>query len=570
MAQRGGSSGPGRLEALLGAGTTAGLTDGQLVERFAARPSVESAEAAFEALVTRHGPMVRGVCRQVLRDEADADDTFQAVFLVLARRAGSIRDPDLLAPWLHGVALRTARLTRRRRRSMGSLTAEPAAAPEECAVERREAAEVLHEEVGRLPEPQRRAVALCHLEGLTHEEAGRRLGVPASTVGVRLLRARNRLRDRLTRRGFGPGASAFPPTSAIGVTSPRAWAALSHLRGATAGEVPVGVASLATGALHTMTPLKMTAATLLLTIGLAATGAWSLARTPAHPAGPAPAAAAPPVLAAVPAEDPGLAEFRKVYRLDPAQVVKRIPPPFAAWRLADAEARFPFIKENRERRGHLNTLIYRERGGVLKNPSMSFGSPMARGQWLVNLLEGVAGFPAQDVEGPKDLLETPIEADWVVAAEAPPERRVAELDAILHEECKLPIRLRLHEKEREVVVARGRFELKPVLAGVDAIQFYGATLTPNGGGGGGKGTVAECLTWLGRFVEPHRRIMDEVEARPAGPVSWSLNFRSPFTERMTQEDRGDEAVLRHVAEQTGLTFTVEVRKVPILTVERAE
>ena len=89
MARRGETSGPGRLDALLGAGTTLGLTDGQLVERFAARRSVESAESAFEALVSRHGPMVRRVCRQVLRGETDADDAFQAVFLVLARRAGA-------------------------------------------------------------------------------------------------------------------------------------------------------------------------------------------------------------------------------------------------------------------------------------------------------------------------------------------------------------------------------------------------------------------------------------------------------------------------------------------------
>src|SRR4051812_19171725 len=117
MAQRGWGDALARMGVLMASGTTTGLTDGQLIERFA---DGRSADSAFEALVVRHGPMVRHVCAQVLRHEHDADDAFQAVFLVLARRAASIRNPDLLAPWLYGVALRTARLARRRR--PGSVT----------------------------------------------------------------------------------------------------------------------------------------------------------------------------------------------------------------------------------------------------------------------------------------------------------------------------------------------------------------------------------------------------------------------------------------------------------------
>src|SRR5580692_9128335 len=97
-----------QIQSLFDGGSVAGLTDRQLLERFVARRD-HTAEDAFAALVTRHGPMVLGVCRQLLGDHQHAEDAFQAVFLVLARRSRSVRDPDLLGNWLYGVALRTAR-----------------------------------------------------------------------------------------------------------------------------------------------------------------------------------------------------------------------------------------------------------------------------------------------------------------------------------------------------------------------------------------------------------------------------------------------------------------------------
>ncbi len=96
------------LRAIIDGGTVAGLTDGQLLERFASHRGAE-AELAFTALVMRHGPLVFGVCQSLLRNPHDAEDAFQATFMVLARKAGSIRQPDRLGPWLHGVAHRTAR-----------------------------------------------------------------------------------------------------------------------------------------------------------------------------------------------------------------------------------------------------------------------------------------------------------------------------------------------------------------------------------------------------------------------------------------------------------------------------
>ena len=167
-------------------------------------------EAAFAALVARHGPMVLGVCRQLLGDVQHAEDTFQAVFVVLARKARSIRDPDLLGNWLYGVAIRTARcarqqIARRRRREEGGTMsgsgpgscdlAEPTAPPADRPAIDREQAEALHGEIDRLPRAFRLPVVLCYFEGLTLDEAARRLRCPAGTLRSRLARAREKLRS---------------------------------------------------------------------------------------------------------------------------------------------------------------------------------------------------------------------------------------------------------------------------------------------------------------------------------------------------------------------------------------
>src|SRR5262249_43038411 len=159
-------------------------SDGQLLARFNAHRD-ELAEIAFAALVRRHGPMVLRVGQQILGDRHTAEDVFQATFLILARRAGSIRPPGRRGPLLYGGALRTAREARmrddrrRRRESPGTerVGAEPVgeAGPPEQPLVSREEAEVLHEEVARLPERYRVPVVLCALEGLTHHEAALRL-----------------------------------------------------------------------------------------------------------------------------------------------------------------------------------------------------------------------------------------------------------------------------------------------------------------------------------------------------------------------------------------------------------
>ncbi len=203
-----------QVRMLFDSGVVAGLSDAELLERFrveraTAENSAGAAEAAFAALVARHGPMVLGVCRRGLAAPNDVEDAFQATFLVLVRRAGSVRVGDSLGRWLYGVACRVAAKARARsERDRGRTTAledEPVA-PEDPA-DRIGLLAALDEEVRRLPEKYRAPVVLCHLEGLTHAEAADRLRWPVGTVSGRLSRARDLLRDRLARRGMASGVA---------------------------------------------------------------------------------------------------------------------------------------------------------------------------------------------------------------------------------------------------------------------------------------------------------------------------------------------------------------------------
>lgn len=202
-----------QLGVLFGSGTLCGLTDGQLLTRFT-NGTPEAAEAAFSVLVDRHGGMVLRVCRGVLENTDDANDAFQATFFVLARRARSVRRPESVGSWLHGVAHRIsarARVDAARRRTHErqrcELLASQTAGADADAVD-----PSLHEEINRLPEKYRAPIVLCYLESLTHEEAAAHLGWPVGTVRGRLARARDLLRARLTRRGLAVavGAVAAP------------------------------------------------------------------------------------------------------------------------------------------------------------------------------------------------------------------------------------------------------------------------------------------------------------------------------------------------------------------------
>jgi RNA polymerase sigma factor (sigma-70 family) len=262
--------------------------DRQLLRRFVA----DRDEAAFAALVQRHGTMVLGVCHGVLGHQQDAEDAFQATFLVLARKANAIRKQESVSSWLHGVAYRLAlkAKTQAAKRHSGQgpppppLTEGPL---EDLSV--REWQAILHEELQRLPEKYRAALLLCYWEGKTRDEAAGQLGLARGTLREQLERARNLLRSRLVRRGLTPSvalfATLFSHHSARAISSTLAANTIKAAVAFAGKSTPVGLVSaaalaLAQGAIPTMLIKRWTvAAFVLVLLGGFAGGLGYLAST---------------------------------------------------------------------------------------------------------------------------------------------------------------------------------------------------------------------------------------------------------------------------------------------------
>ncbi len=184
-------------------------SDSQLVAQFLG--GQEGSEPAFRVLIHRHGPMVLGICRRVLGDEHAAEDAFQVTFLVFVKKASGLRDRTLLSNWLYGVAYRVAHKERAKGLRRREVEREAGERAWEVGVDSNQAElrTVIDEEIHRLPERYRLPLLLCHLEGLRHDEVAQRLGCPVGTIESRLARGRERLRERLARRGLAPSASAL-------------------------------------------------------------------------------------------------------------------------------------------------------------------------------------------------------------------------------------------------------------------------------------------------------------------------------------------------------------------------
>jgi RNA polymerase sigma-70 factor (ECF subfamily) len=235
--------------------------------------------------------MVLGVCRRVLAHAQDAEDAFQATFLVLARKAGSVMPPELVGNWLYGVGYRTAlkakaaALRRRGRERQVTTMPEPAAPERDAWADLRP---LLDRQLERLPEKYRAPLVLCDLEGNTYKEAARQLGWPEGTVATRLARARDLLARRLAPHGValsgvglglalahGQATACVPGPLAAAVAEAAAFFAAGQ---APAGVVPAGVAALAKGVLRTMLLAKLRfVLAALLTLGMLGVGAWGLA-----------------------------------------------------------------------------------------------------------------------------------------------------------------------------------------------------------------------------------------------------------------------------------------------------
>ncbi len=255
---------------------TGGLADAELIRRYADTRD----EAAFEVLVWRHGPMVWGTCCRVLRHRQDAEDAFQATFLALARSARAV-GRDSIAGWLHRVASNAALKVNARRRPTGELTPDVPGEPPGDPADR-ELAGVLDQELSRLPVHYRAAFVLCCLEGMTNAEAARELGCPVGTVDSRLHAARARLRDRLARRGFAPGALAGVT---VVVTVPPAVSAAAIAFGTFTLIPTPAIDRLADQIGRTMSRTTVTVAitSAALAVALAAAAVWAFESRPLTP-----------------------------------------------------------------------------------------------------------------------------------------------------------------------------------------------------------------------------------------------------------------------------------------------
>jgi RNA polymerase sigma factor (sigma-70 family) len=271
--------------------STADLTDNQLLERFIAHRE----EAAFEALVRRHGPLVWGVCHRRLRDHHDAEDCFQAVFLVLARKAASLASRELLANWLYGVAHNAARkagaanMKRRAREKHVKDMPEPAVG----ASRESDLPALLDLELSRLPEKYRVPILLCELQDKTHQEAARQLGCPVGTLSGRLSRARTMLAKRLAQRGLVLTAGALAGLGTEGTAAAALTAATVRVATGQLSVVSARVAGLVEGVLKTMLIHKLRKIALLVLFAAAAVGGWSAFAGPNPTTAPTPPEGSP-------------------------------------------------------------------------------------------------------------------------------------------------------------------------------------------------------------------------------------------------------------------------------------
>jgi RNA polymerase sigma factor (sigma-70 family) len=284
----------GLIRHLFDSGTCTGLSDARLLERFVTHRD----EAAFAALVARHGALVLNTCRAVLKDPNAADDAFQATFVLLFRKAGSIRGRDALGAWLHRVAYRTAleaQSAAARRREVEKaaylLRASETRPPDDLGA-------VLHEEIERLPDRFRLAVVLCDLDGMTRDQAADTLRCTEGSVRARLAKGRELLRRRLTRRGI---TFAVPLAAPAGIPESLVTTTLR----VAAGEVSDSVATLVTAASRGwfLVRISVTAA-VVLTLGTAVALWGAGLRTPEESPTVGPKVSQSPVAAPSPVSSP--------------------------------------------------------------------------------------------------------------------------------------------------------------------------------------------------------------------------------------------------------------------------
>ncbi len=570
--------------------------------------------AALELVVWRHGALVLGTCRRVCRREADAEDAFQATFLLLARSAGDVRSS--LPGWLHRAARRAALRASRRRREVPLSVDVPAAAsvtPDADELAQLDAA------VNGLGERHRRVVVLCYLQGHTAEAAAAALGVPVGTVHSRLSTARNRLAATLTRRGVTlPATLTLTPLTFDRVSA--CVAATLDPRAATPA------AAIAHGVLA-MIRLK-TAALALTLAGVAATGT-GLSLMP-HAGGqtepPAPATAKTLPAPQAPQEPAWLTAFNKEYALKEGEYVKRVAPPYSEDRKEYMYRVWYPAKQTPEKeaamRGDLDqkklflALFLDFDGRQLTRRTTLASTGYTRVPELVeagkmlnvwDTVTLVTGKDSPDIMIDPESIDRPLlsvekttinsaevrgkpslTGDFVTRKDAPLAKLVPQLEKILREECELDVRLTLKLEEQPVYVVSGLFKPNPpawrtkgqldVYASEEALNKEYDDSDPNGAHRKEKFATVTSSQSSGTPSDFVRSVGSRLQVRmvwdtplPSKPkVSWiDHTFRKP-TEEQAADDRDPKTVLANVSAQTGLVFKKKVRKVEVLYLSAPE
>jgi beta-lactamase regulating signal transducer with metallopeptidase domain len=277
------------------------------------------------------------------------------------------------------------------------------------------------------------------------------------------------------------------------------------------------------------------------------------------------------------ASEPILAEMAEKhgYRLAPTQSIHRVAPPFDPIRMTYYRIGNP--SQSQAIPAGPSAMSFRWDGKALHNWGMTFGGSPHDGYSLVGVADAIQGLKSQQILGPPELLNAPIPGDWVSRPGISDETFAHELQTILQDELKRPIRLQFRTQRREVYVAKGLFRFVPLAGQVGETQLYlenktetmhevqifGKQLAPNSGAGGGTGDFAEFLLWLGRWID--MPIVDEVQKSPR-QISWILHGNSG----KPKEDHDPALVLHHIEAQTGLHFASELRTVKSLVVERGQ
>lgn len=557
--------------------TSDATSDRELLARFLAHRD----EAAFSALVRRHAAMVFGTCRRILGNGTDADDAFQATFVVLIRKAHALSDRQCVGNYLYGIAYHTA--LKVKAMAVKRCLKEAQATRPEPAPDQSELLAALDEELARLPEKYRAPVVLCELEGRSRQEAATALVIPEGTISSRLATAHRMLEKRLRARGF-TGVCVATVLAALAGYAPAGTAALSDAALKAVLGPTKEVAQLATEVTKMLLLHKIGLGVIALTVlvvGIAT--AFPANDAPLKMPVAVPVAKVVPAAAPIPAdkEPAWKAEFRKVYGLKDGELVRRVAPPYPGCRAEYFKDRIrEFYKRNK-----LNLPAEEELKADNTNYFTKFGwkdgwpvdeltmqnTPVKpdEGVRLVQLIRMTTGFGHTRTEGDAGLLEEKVTGDFVVRAGADPAKVAAELEKILRKECSLNVALAVQEVERDVYILSGKYEAKPLVERKkDRIEIYGFELTDRTTGGGGSGTLQEMADHIEGFIES-RVAIGEVQGAPK-KVEWHFNYRSPFTAQQRAQDTDAEAVVKNITAQTGLTAKLEKRKIKVLTVKKGE